>query len=90
MLDAAVKVLKRNPDLKIEIQGHTDSIGSEAYNKGLSERRAKAVMRYFAEKGVNVSRMKAVAYGLTRPIATNKTREGRAQNRRVELTPVPW
>lgn len=90
MLDAAVKVIKRNPDLKIEIQGHTDSVGSEAYNQALSERRAKAVMRYFAGHGVNMSRMKAVGYGLTRPVATNKTREGRAQNRRVELAPVPW
>jgi len=90
MLDDAVKVLMRNPDLNIEIQGHTDSIGSAAYNKGLSERRAKAVMKYFASKGVSVSHMKAVGYGLTRPIATNKTKEGRAQNRRVELVPVPW
>ena len=90
MLDSAVKVIKRNPDLKIEIQGHTDSIGSEAYNNSLSERRAKAVMRYFADKGINVSRMKAVGYGLTRPTATNKTSEGRAQNRRVELVPVLW
>ncbi|MBW1771673.1 MAG: OmpA family protein [Deltaproteobacteria bacterium] len=90
MLDSAVKVMKRNPDLKIEIQGHTDSIGGEAYNQSLSARRAKAVLRYFADKGVNVSRMKAVGYGLTRPVATNKTREGRAQNRRVELAPVAW
>ena len=90
MLDDAVKVLMRNPDLKIEIQGHTDSIGSAAYNQALSERRAKAVMRYFMKKGVSVSRMKAVGYGLTRPVATNKTKEGRAQNRRVELAPMLW
>ena len=90
MLDEAVKVLMRNPDLKIEIQGHTDSIGSAAYNMGLSERRAKAVMRYFMKEGVNVSRLKAVGYGLTRPLATNKTKEGRAQNRRVELAPIFW
>lgn len=90
MLDDAVKVLMRNPDLKIEIQGHTDSIGSAAYNQALSERRAKAVMRYFMNKGVSASRMKAVGYGMTRPIATNKTDEGRAQNRRVELAPMLW
>ena len=85
-LDKVVKWLQENPDIKVEVAGHTDFIGSEEYNQTLSENRAKAVYNYFISKGVSKSRLNYVGYGKTRPIATNKTDEGRAQNRRVELT----
>jgi len=88
-LDDVVAVLKRNPTLRVEIQGHTDNIGSEAYNRKLSGDRARAVMEYLVKKGVQAKRLSATGYGSSRPIASNDTSEGRARNRRVELTPVP-
>jgi OOP family OmpA-OmpF porin len=69
----------------VEVAGHTDSVGSDAYNQKLSEGRAKAVVDYFVSQGVPADRLKAVGYGKTKPVASNKTEEGRAQNRRVEL-----
>jgi len=77
--------LKGEPDIRVEIAGHTDSIGSDAYNQQLSERRAKAVVDYLVSKGVDPKRLKAVGYGKKQPVATNATEAGRAQNRRVEL-----
>jgi OOP family OmpA-OmpF porin len=65
--------------------GHTDSIGTEQYNQGLSERRANSVKSYLIDKGVPADRIYAEGKGETQPVATNKTREGRAQNRRVEI-----
>jgi OOP family OmpA-OmpF porin len=88
ILNEVVEILNRNPSLRVEIQGHTDSTGSAKYNQGLSGRRAKAVMEYFTRKGISKDRLTAVGYGLTRPAASNLTREGRAQNRRVELRPI--
>jgi OOP family OmpA-OmpF porin len=88
-LDAVVAVLKRNPTLKVEIQGHSDNIGSEAYNRKLSGNRARAVMEYLVRKGVRAERLSAEGYGSSRPIASNDTPEGRTRNRRVELTPMP-
>jgi OOP family OmpA-OmpF porin len=88
-LDDVVAVLKRNLTLRVEIQGHTDNIGSEASNRKLSENRARAVMEYLVKKGVAAERLSAAGYGCTRPIASNDTSEGRTRNRRVELTPVP-
>lgn len=87
ILDEAVRVLQRNPGLKMQIQGHTCSIGSAQYNMGLSERRAKAVEEYLVKKGVNREQISTIGYGLTRPVATNLSREGRALNRRAELHP---
>ncbi len=84
-LDNAVHVLEINPKMKVELRGHTDSVGSDAYNKTLSEKRAKAVMDYLVSKGISAGRLSAVGKGETDPIATNDTPEGRAQNRRVEL-----
>ncbi|MBF0098556.1 MAG: OmpA family protein [Magnetococcales bacterium] len=78
-------VLKQNPGLKVEIQGHTDHIGKAAYNKKLSQRRATAVMHGLAKQGVSKKRMTAKGYGMEKPIASNATKEGRAENRRVEL-----
>jgi outer membrane protein OmpA-like peptidoglycan-associated protein len=88
ILDEQVAVLETDQKLKLVITGHTDSIGPEEYNQGLSERRANAVQEYLVSKGVSPGRLKTVGYGETRPIATNATREGQAQNRRIELIPV--
>ena len=85
VLDEAVAVLRKNPDLKIEIQGHTCSMGTEAYNKKLSERRANAIMNYFIKKGIDETRLSAVGYGLSKPRASNETEAGRILNRRVEF-----
>jgi len=87
ILDDVVKVIMDNPALRVLLEGHTDSIGSEAYNQGLSERRAKAVQQYLIKAGVDSARLSTVGYGESRPIAPNNTKEGRAKNRRVELTP---
>ncbi len=88
MLDEAVSILKKNPELKVEIDGHTDNIGPAAYNMNLSERRAKAIMKYFVDKGVEAERLTTKGFGLTMPAVSNDTKEGRAKNRRVTLTPV--
>lgn len=88
ILDEAVAVLKKNPSLKIEIQGHTDSVGNTEYNRALSERRANSVMEYFVDKGIERERLSTIGYGVTQPIASNLTPEGRAKNRRVELNPT--
>jgi len=69
----------------IIIEGYTDNVGSAASNKKLSEQRASAVMKYLIDRGVDKKRLKSVGYGLEKPVADNKTEEGRAKNRRVEL-----
>jgi outer membrane protein OmpA-like peptidoglycan-associated protein len=73
------------PSLRVAIEGHTDSVGSDDYNQQLSERRAQAVRDYFVQQGINSSAVEAKGYGKTEPIASNDTPEGRQQNRRVEL-----
>ena len=88
-LDDAAKVFEMNPAIKVEVQGNTDNIGTAKYNMGLSLRRANAVMQYLVNKGVAPSRLNARGFGFSRPVATNDTDEGRALNRRVELTPMP-
>jgi OOP family OmpA-OmpF porin len=87
-LDEVVAVLKENPTLKVEVQGHTDNTGAEDYNQALSEKRANAVMNYFVEKGIAKDRLSAKGYGMSKPVASNDTREGRFQNRRVQLKPM--
>ena len=84
-LDGVAAALAAQPDLNVEIQGHTDSIGSAAYNMKLSQRRADSVKAYLVSKGVNGSELTARGFGKTKPIASNDTTEGRAQNRRVEF-----
>ena len=88
-LDKAARVFEANPSIKVEIQGNTDNIGTAKYNMKLSLERANSVMQYLINKGVAPNRLKARGFGFNRPIATNDTPEGRALNRRVELTPMP-
>jgi OOP family OmpA-OmpF porin len=83
-LDYGIATLKRYPQMVIEVRGHTDSTGSKPHNQVLSQRRAESVMRYLKEHGVTNS-MTAKGYGQELPIASNATREGRQQNRRVGL-----
>ena len=85
ILDRAWQAMQANMSLNVKLVGHTDSIGPEAYNQGLSERRAKSVMDYLLKNGVAASRMTMMGRGESQPIASNATREGRAQNRRVEI-----
>jgi len=94
VLDEAASILKDNPNINIVVEGYTDSIGTEAYNQALSERRARSVYNFFRKSGIAASRMKAVGYGESNPIAPNTNPdgtdnpEGRALNRRVELKVV--
>lgn len=85
ILDEAVTVLNRRKDINMDIVGHTCSIGTEQYNQGLSERRARSVYDYLVNHGIASERLTTQGYGETRPAYSNATREGRAKNRRVEL-----
>lgn len=91
VLDEAAQILKGNPSVKVTIEGHTDSKGTDAYNQKLSERRANAVKHYLVSKGVEASRLDTVGKGESQPIAPNTkpdgkdNPEGRAMNRRAEL-----
>jgi OOP family OmpA-OmpF porin len=87
-LENVLVVMKKNPAMKLEIQGYTDNKGSADKNKVLSEKRAMAVKKYFESKGIKKDRLSAKGYGPDSPVATNDTAEGRAENRRVELKPV--
>jgi peptidoglycan-associated lipoprotein len=85
-LDEFASQLKsENKNVYIEIQGHTDSVGSTAYNKQLGQERAEAVRDYLNQAGIPLHRMNVISYGETRPVTDNKTRAHRAQNRRVVL-----
>ena len=85
-LDEIVKLLKQEPSLKLHIVGHTDNVGEFAYNVGLSERRAGAVVKELTAKhGIAAARLKPAGVGMLSPVASNDTDEGRAKNRRVEL-----
>ena len=90
-LDKVAGVLSdpQNNRTYIDVYGHTDSIGSDAYNQNLSERRAAAVALYLESRGVLAARVATRGFGKTQPIASNETEEGRAQNRRVEIKIVP-
>ncbi|MEQ1440027.1 OmpA family protein [Fontimonas sp. SYSU GA230001] len=85
ILDWATDILKKYPDMQVEIAGHTDSIGTDEYNQRLSENRAQAVKEYFIAHGVPESQMSVKGYGESEPRDTNATFEGRERNRRVEL-----
>jgi outer membrane protein OmpA-like peptidoglycan-associated protein len=86
VLENMNKIFKEYPNSKFIIAGHTDSDGSNALNQTLSENRAAAVKAYLVENGIATDRLKAVGFGETVPIASNKTAKGKAQNRRVEVT----
>ncbi len=85
ILDEAASILNESPGVRVEVGGHTDATGTDEYNQGLSERRAKSVVDYLVSKGVSAGRLDAAGYGESKPVADNGTRDGRAQNRRVEL-----
>lgn len=85
-LDAVVSLLKADESLMIDIDGHTDSQGSDELNQTLSDNRAAAVKNYFISKGIDASRLKSTGFGETKPVADNKTAAGRAKNRRTEMT----
>jgi outer membrane protein OmpA-like peptidoglycan-associated protein len=85
ILNQIADVMKENPTYNLAINGHTDDVGNDEFNQGLSERRAASVRRYLINQGIEEERMTSQGYGETRPIADNKTAKGRALNRRVEF-----
>jgi peptidoglycan-associated lipoprotein len=85
LMDFASKLKSDNRNVYIEIQGHTDSTGTADYNESLGEERAEAVRLFLNEQGVALNRMNTISYGETAPVADNKTKAGRAQNRRVNI-----
>lgn len=85
ILDEVVASLKEWPEISIEIQGHSDNVGSDALNLRISRDRARTVRNYFISKGIAKKRLRSKGFGKTRPVADNSTEEGRSQNRRVEL-----
>ena len=89
VLDNVAGTLTEYNQTIVEVAGHTDSVGTDSYNQALSERRANSVAGYLGSKGVMQQRMIVVGAGETRPVASNDTDSGRAQNRRVEITLVP-
>jgi len=89
VLDNVASTLQQYNQTVIEVAGHTDNVGTDTYNQQLSQKRAEAVAAYLASRGIMRDRMMTVGAGETRPIATNDTEEGRAENRRVEITLVP-
>jgi outer membrane protein OmpA-like peptidoglycan-associated protein len=90
VLGSVALVLKEYKSTMIEVAGHTDSTGSDSYNQMLSQQRAQAVSNVLISDGVQPVRIDTVGYGESRPIASNNTAEGRQQNRRVELTLLPY
>jgi len=89
VLDSVALVLSEFDKTIIAVAGYTDSVGSEAYNQSLSENRASSVARYLKTKGINAARFETIGFGEKGPVADNSTAEGRALNRRVELTLLP-
>jgi OmpA-OmpF porin, OOP family len=84
-LAQVVDLMKKRPAMQVELMGHTDSVGDEKYNLGLSKRRATAVQKYLTEQSVDQSRIVVSYYGESKPIDTNATKAGRSKNRRVEF-----
>ncbi len=87
-LDDVIRIMQENPEMKVELQGYTDSTGSAIYNKKLSLRRANAVFNYLSGNGIDKERMAATGFGEENPVVPNDTKENRAQNRRVEIQPI--
>ncbi|MBW2658325.1 MAG: OmpA family protein [Deltaproteobacteria bacterium] len=89
LLDNIAKIMSDNPKMTLQLEGHTDSVGSMEYNQGLSERRANAIKDSLVKRSmVDAKRLNTAGFGETKPITTNETEEGRAKNRRVDLKPV--
>ncbi|MGH2668778.1 MAG: OmpA family protein, partial [bacterium] len=84
-LDEVATVLRQNPNLRVQIDGHTDSTASDGYNRTLSARRAQAARSYLIAKGIDEDRLEAKGFGESKPAADNATAEGRSQNRRTEI-----
>jgi len=89
VLDQLARSIRQYPGTVVQVEGHTDSTGSASYNQTLSENRAASVRSYLIQQGVEANRVLAVGYGMSRPIADNRSAAGRAQNRRVEILIVP-
>jgi peptidoglycan-associated lipoprotein len=88
ILDDAVSKLMQNPNVRVTIEGHADSLGTSEYNLALGERRANSVRDYLTTRGITNTRLRTVSYGEDRPIADNRTAQGRAQNRRGHLVVI--
>jgi len=88
ILDDAIAKLQRNPNIRITIEGHCDSVGTTEYNLALGERRASSVRDYLTSRGVTANRMRTISYGEGMPIADNRTAQGRATNRRAHLVVI--
>lgn len=89
VLQQLAQSINQYPGTIVRVEGNTDSRGSATYNQQLSENRAQSVASYLAQSGVANNRIQAIGYGMTRPIASNTTAQGRAQNRRVDILIVP-
>ena len=89
VLDKVAATLNEYNQTTINVAGHTDSVGSDSYNQKLSEQRASSVARYLQSRGVANQRLQTTGYGESRPVDSNETESGRANNRRVEITLVP-
>jgi len=87
-LERVVEILNANPELQIQIQGHTDNVGTEVYNKQLSLKRAGSVKAFLVKRGIDEERLYVYGYGFSRPVTSNETDDGRKMNRRVELQPI--
>ena len=87
-LDFTAETLQECPNVRTVVEGHTDSVGNDTYNQGLSQRRAESVTNYLTNRGVSPGRLQAKGYGESQPVADNSTDDGRALNRRVELSPL--
>jgi hypothetical protein len=85
IIEQIVALLRAHPELKVSIEGHTDNVGTPQSNKTLSSQRAKSVMNAVVQKGIAATRLTAVGWGQEKPIADNRSEEGRAKNRRVEI-----
>lgn len=88
IMEQIIMLMKKNPKLRVSVEGHTDNVGKANDNKLLSEARARAVMAEIVKGGVDTSRISASGYGQERPVADNLTEEGRAKNRRVEIVKI--
>ncbi|MEM6636465.1 MAG: OmpA family protein [Pseudomonadota bacterium] len=88
LLSSLVDIVQRCPDLAIEVQGHTDAVGSDAANQRLSEARANSVARWLGDQGIAADRLLVTGYGEARPVADNETADGRAKNRRIEFVVI--